>query len=637
MGRLNYTNRKTEGLKLGQSIAKDLIKRIPPGTASKSALRDPVVELDVTGKNLGPDGFQEVADALTRSLEYHGETGRVVQLEELCLKANRLSTACLPPLARIIRLAAHELRDLDISDNTFTITTVHHADAWEDFLDSFAECCVLRRIDLSGNPLGSKVFEILARTYSRESAIEPLLYGDLGDPLLGPMQNRRVTLGEDESLEQQTRNLSLASASDTYSDDDDEGHITAEEGKVGSGVGHDRKSPGKDQRQNSLPQLAAEYASIRGLRSVPYLVFANTEMTDEGALHLSYVLACHHPPDRLLEHVPPPRPGHQVQLLDAYDNETGCQGLIYLPNDQVSSPAHRMLELSENARQHLLDDERPAQSPDYSEIHFKRSPSIRKTSITQSSPSTSISGSRRRSGTKGEQQELTSSEALHVELDRARSRIQGNILKDTGVQSNNLWRTALRMLGICRILCPPKPPPVEEVPIPKAKEAQLSPAPPVQDHTQTANDAAFPALPKARTKPFVGYLDPWAPPLASKSANIPVTPQPRKQVLKVKTTTPSPLPTTSPTTVSPKTGAVPVQSSRSELPCGLPKRAWACIMGEYLGANEFMSRKQQHRVLQWALDRRTLAKEMESLGKPESAQIWKVLEGMGCLAYEGDI
>lgn len=241
---------------MGQSIAKDLvrhrryvtaklkvlkrsqIKRIPPGTASKSALRDPVVELDVTGKDLGPDGFQEVADALTRSLEYHGETGRVVQLEELSLKANRLSTACLPPLARIIRLAAHELRNLDISDNTFTITTPHHAYAWEDFLDSFAECCVLRRIDLSGNPLGSKVFELLARAYSRESAIEPLLYGDLGEPLLGPMQNRRATLGENESLDQQTRNLSLASASDIYSDDDDEGHITAEEGKVGSRVGH---------------------------------------------------------------------------------------------------------------------------------------------------------------------------------------------------------------------------------------------------------------------------------------------------------------------------------------------------------------------------------------------------------------
>lgn len=49
-----------------------------------------------------------------------------------------------------------------------------------------------------------------------------------------------------------------------------------------------------------------------------------------------------------------------------------------------------------------------------------------------------------------------------------------------------------------------------------------------------------------------------------------------------------------------------------------------------------MGRTQQSNVLRWAVDRRTLARELESLGKPESAQIWKVLDGMGCLAYEVD-
>ncbi|KAL8655598.1 MAG: hypothetical protein Q9226_002981 [Calogaya cf. arnoldii] len=612
-------------------------KRIPPGTASKSALRDPIVELDVTGKSLGQEGFQEVAGALTRSLEYHGDLGRVVQLEELCLKANKLNTACLPALAQIIRHASHELRDLDISDNAFTITTTHDADAWEDFLESFADCCVLRRIDLSGSPLPSKVFEILARVYSREPAIESLLYAETEDVLLSHTPNRRLTLGENVTLDQQTRNLSLVSASDTYSDDDDEGNISAEEGELGLGVGHDPKPLAKDQRQTSLPHLASGYLSTRGLRSVPYLIFANTEMTDAAALHLSYVLADHHPPDRLLKQVPPPKPGHQVQLLDSYDNETGCQGLIYLPNEQISSPGHRMLELSESARQCLLDDDRPAQSPDFPHTHFSRSPSVRKASTTHSSPSTTVSGSLRRSGTKGEQQELTRSEALHVEMDRARSRIQGNILKDIGVQSNDLWRTALRMLSICRILCPPKPPP-EEVQIPKAEEVHLSPPPPVQDPVQKANDSAFPALPKARTKPFVGYLDPWAPPLAPKSPNVPGTPQPKKLSLKVKTTTSNPHPTTtnSPKAVSPKTGALPVQPCKSDLPRGLPEKAWARIIGEYLAADRFMSRNQQRSVLQWAVDRRTLAKEMEWLGKPESAQIWKVLEGTGCLAYEED-
>ncbi len=214
------------------------IKRIPPGTASKSALRDPVVELDVTGKDLGEDGFQELADALTTSLDYNGENAGVVQLEELCLKANKLGVMCLPALARIIRLAAHTLRDLDISDNAFTITTSHDANAWEDFLESFAECNVLRRIDLSGNPLGTKVFEVFARIYSREATIEPIPQEDVEDTLHTHTPNRKGTLEEAESLYKQTRNLSLASASDTYSDDDEEGPVSVGEGKAGHGFGH---------------------------------------------------------------------------------------------------------------------------------------------------------------------------------------------------------------------------------------------------------------------------------------------------------------------------------------------------------------------------------------------------------------
>lgn len=52
------------------------------------------------------------------------------------------------------------------------------------------------------------------------------------------------------------------------------------------------------------------------------------------------------------------------------------------------------------------------------------------------------------------------------------------------------------------------------------------------------------------------------------------------------------------------------------------------------GAEDIMSEAQQRLVLRWAMDRGTLGRERETLGLKESAQIWKVLEGMGCLAYE---
>lgn len=284
--------------------------------------------------------------------------------------------------------------------------------------------------------------------------------------------------------------------------------------------------------------------------------------------------------------------------------------------------------MCESARQFLLDENRPAQSPEYSQSHFRRTSSSRKNSVTHSSPSVSASGSRRRSGTKGEYEELTGCEAVYAELDRARSRIQGNTLKDVGVQSNDLWRTTLEMLGTCRLLCPIRK---EEVRASKPVEDSFSSLQPVKN-------AEFPVLPKTRSKPFVGYLDPWAPMLAPKSPNIPATPQTKKQELKIKTTASSPLggATTSPTAVSPKTGALQTIPYRSDLPHGLPEQAWARIMGHHVGADKYMSQNQQRNVLRWAVNRKTLAKEMESLGKPESAQIWKALEGMGCLAYEGD-
>lgn len=352
-------------------------------------------------------------------------------------------------------------------------------------------------------------------------------------------------------------------------------------------------------------------------------------MTDAGALHLSYIIPCHHHPDRLLRYVPPARSTHHIQQLDFYDNRSGCRGIIYLPNENVSSPGLKLLELCEGARFTLLDDDRPARSPEAFRTHFKSS-SGRKTSTTHSSPSTTTAGARRRSGTKGEHEDFTDSEAVYAELDRARSRIQGNVLKDVGMQSNDLWRTALQMLGLCRMLCPLRkedpPPPI----VPIATELIYSPVQPV-DH------AAFPTLARTNTRAFVGYLDPFAPPLAAKSNNVPSTPKAKKQPPRLKTATPSPLTiTTSPTTAHPAAFVLPLKPYRSDLALNLPEEAWARIMGLHLGADRFMSTSQQCNVFRWAIDRRTLARELESLGKAESAQIWKVLDGMGCLAYEGD-
>ena len=154
---------------------------MPGGSGYKTALRDPCVELDASGKKLGKkdegglEGFPEFATALISTLRSGDGQQRVVVLEELCLRGNQLGNDSFEPLAEIVKLAAGDLKDLDLSENDFVIESELDVLAWERFLSSFSGCFVLRRWDLSGNPLGTKGFEILAKMYGREAPLELLL------------------------------------------------------------------------------------------------------------------------------------------------------------------------------------------------------------------------------------------------------------------------------------------------------------------------------------------------------------------------------------------------------------------------------------------------------------------------------
>ncbi len=212
---------------LDKWLIPEKIKRIPPSIGSKAAFRDPVVELDVSGRGLTSGGFSEVATALVKSIEYEGDHGKVVMLEELCLRENKLDGRCLRALGKVIKLAAGDLRDLDLSGNLFTITTSEEVAAWEDFLTSFSGCCVLRRVDLTGNALGSRAFEVLARVYGREAPLDliSLEHADTDRHCEAPISGN--TTSNSLALEQRTRALSIVSDSETYtSDGDSASHAT---------------------------------------------------------------------------------------------------------------------------------------------------------------------------------------------------------------------------------------------------------------------------------------------------------------------------------------------------------------------------------------------------------------------------
>jgi Ran GTPase-activating protein (RanGAP) involved in mRNA processing and transport len=88
-------------------------------------------------------------------------------LQELHLKGNRLTVNALVELAKVIHLSSRDLKELDISNNEISIVTVSDTQKWKYFLHSFGQCCVLKKIDFSGNSLGTRGVEILARVYIR--------------------------------------------------------------------------------------------------------------------------------------------------------------------------------------------------------------------------------------------------------------------------------------------------------------------------------------------------------------------------------------------------------------------------------------------------------------------------------------
>lgn len=109
---------------------------------------------------------------MVESLAYQSAQGRCSRLEELCLKDNQLTIASLQALTPVVGLACRDLRDLDLSNNTIAVNTEDEVAIWESFLLSFEHCCALRRIDWSGNPLGTKAFEVLLRVYAKERPID---------------------------------------------------------------------------------------------------------------------------------------------------------------------------------------------------------------------------------------------------------------------------------------------------------------------------------------------------------------------------------------------------------------------------------------------------------------------------------
>jgi len=133
------------------------------------AARDPHVEIDLAGKCLTDEGFEIFANNLIEGIQYRDNdhpTG-IVRLAELSLKENRLTIISMAKLTKAIALSGDTLTQLDISDNAIHVASSSERAIWKGFLESFQGCCVLKKIDFSGNTLGAAGFDVLSRVYTK--------------------------------------------------------------------------------------------------------------------------------------------------------------------------------------------------------------------------------------------------------------------------------------------------------------------------------------------------------------------------------------------------------------------------------------------------------------------------------------
>ena len=533
------------------------LKRMPERAGHKAALRDPGVELDISGKGISEEGFGEVMQALVHVSSFSDEGEILLRLEEASFKGNSLTTSCLGLLAPVIKRSARDLRELDLAGNRIKVETSKDSQEWERFLLAINECHTLRRLDLSDNPIGPKAFEILSKV------------------------------------------------------------------------------------------TAMRHSEIGGIRSIPYIIFLRTGINDASALHLSYFVASHPLPEELIGLVAQPKPGQQTQLLEWYDTIRGCRGIIYQPDSKLGNAGSKVLELAESFRtakfkvdHHFVDEGTTINGlADLSVSEAVSSP------ITPNSrPQTMSVGTC----------SANSPTSRSGELDRARSRIQGDILRDVGISGNDLWNAAMRMLRYSRIILLQRSKvrkdwaahtverPVRHLLSSESRVLANSKQLATFSTTQCDLDA-FPTLPSS---PRSSLSSTKKQPLGNGNPNFTIIPRdPIRRKGSIKTargpitfhngpldrvkadeTSLRPSPTINRTDAEDADG--------TKLPCGLPESVWTWILTYAADAEGLLSARQRKAVVLWAMDRQSLNEEMGALGKSDSQQVWRVLNGMGCLAYD---
>ncbi|KAI9932695.1 hypothetical protein MW887_008944 [Aspergillus wentii] len=614
MGKLNYSARKIEGTKAGQVVSKDLKKRITPGTGSKAAARDPTLEIDLTAKGLTDDGFSQFIDDLIDCIKYrdaeHPEGA--AKLAEFHLQGNQLSVQSLPKLAEVIALSAGELRELDLSKNSIEITTPEQKLIWQQFLESFGNCYMLKKLDLGSNPLGSGGMEIFARVY---------IQSDL------------------DFVEDDASAIIVSKSDSDDSGDVDDVAASPSAGKENKIPQKDRakRSPSKTKssRQNGrshAPPAAGKttptqadlkrFACTRGLRSVPFLILSDTSPTAGCAIHFASILPMHRTREQLLSFLP----GGKALALP--ETVSRCKGIIWLPNDGLGQLGHKLLDMVETMREQTSGTDSDEEELDEEEQLSTGFGQLRTIDSSNGNGKLDITAQRKLQA------------KMNVEYSRLCKRVRMEALKVEWVHSAEIWSTALRMMVVARsLLLDDKDRAVE---VPEEEEEKEEMVPEVEHIEEVGVENDFPeyeySLYEVVEPTIIGPFQPGAETFEENFPALQVVSEGHKETPIYPTKEEKRM--SSPQQHTPRSGKGH-QRAVSTLPAPqkynwrfrFPLECWRRIIADAVGAEGILDVQQQLRIIRYAADWDSVAYELTIKGAEEYQQIWKFLETVGCFTY----
>lgn len=158
---------------------------------------------------------------------------------------------------------------------------------------------------------------------------------------------------------------------------------------------------------------------------MPYIILSNISLTTGAAIHLTSMILAHRDPEQLLPYLPP---GKTPPLPDTGGR---CNGLVWLPNDDLSDLGHKMLDSAETLRQFA------------SEMHPEEDQAHREGKLPRDLEGVNLMDfmEQRRQHAK-----------LNVEYTRIIKRARIEALRTEGAHATELWSAALQMITTARTL-----------------------------------------------------------------------------------------------------------------------------------------------------------------------------------------